>query len=90
MAEPVELDELVAHLVRASRLTPAEAAKLVDEVLSFLAEQPEEFVRRRHLALQHEGLPNPEIFARITAELARWRFRAPDFSERQIRRIIYG
>lgn len=90
MAEPVELDELVVHLVRASRLTPAEAAKLVDEVLSFLAEQPEEFVRRRHRALQLEGLANPEIFARLTAELARWRFRAPAYSERQIRRIIYG
>lgn len=90
MAEPVELDELVAHMVRASRLTPTEAAKLVDEVLSFLAEQPEEFVRRRHRALQLEGLPNPEIFARLTAELARWRFRAPAYSERQIRRIIYG
>jgi hypothetical protein len=90
MAEPVELDDLVAHLVRASRLTPAEAAKLIDEVLSFLAEQPEEFVRRRHRALQLEGLPNPEIFARLNAELARWRFRAPAYSERQIRRIIYG
>jgi hypothetical protein len=85
-----ELEELVNHLVRTSRLAPAEAAKLIDEVLSFLVEQPEEFVRRRHRALQLEGLANPEIFARLAAEMARWRFRAPAYSERQIRRIIYG
>ena len=60
------------------------------DFLSFLAEQPEAFVRRRHRALQLEGLANPEIFARLTAELARWRFRAPAYTERQIRRIIYG
>ena len=90
MSDPLELEELVAHLVRTSRLAPPEAAKLVDEVLAFLAEEPEAFVRRRHRALQLEGLPNPEIFQRLNAELARWRFRAPAYSERQIRRIIYG
>lgn len=90
MSEPIELDELVTHLTRTSRLTPSEAIKLVDEVLTFLGEQPEAFVRRRHRALQSEGLPNPEIFARLHAEVARWRFRAPAYSERQIRRIIYG
>lgn len=90
MSDPAELEELVNHLVRTSRLAPAEAAKLVDEVLSFLAEQPEEFARRRHRALQQEGLANAEIFARLAAELARWRFRAPAYTERQIRRLIYG
>jgi hypothetical protein len=90
VSDAPELDELVTHLVRTSRLAPAEAAKLVDEVMSFLAEQPEEFVRRRHRALQLEGLANPEIFARLVAELGRWRFRAPAYTERQVRRIIYG
>jgi hypothetical protein len=47
-------------------------------------------VRRRHLAMQGEGLSNPEIFARLQAELAQWRFRTPELTERQIRRIIYG
>jgi hypothetical protein len=63
---------------------------LVDQVLSFLDERPEEFVSRRHRALQGEGLSNSEIFARLAAELERWRFRAPAYSERQIRRMIYG
>jgi hypothetical protein len=90
MSEPSELADLVAYLVRTSRLTPPEAVRLIDEVLSFLAERPEEFVCRRRRALQAEGVPNGEIYARLRDELASWRFRAPEYSERQIRRLIYG
>jgi len=90
MAEPSELSDLVAYLVRTSRLTASEALHVVDEVLSFLSDRPEEFVCRRHRALQAEGVPNNEIYARLRDELARWRFRAPDYTERQIRRLIYG
>jgi hypothetical protein len=90
MSEPTGFEDLVKYLVRTSRLSRAEAARLVDEVLSFLDEQPEEFVRRRHLALQAEGLSHSEIFARLATELERWRFRAPAYSERQLRRMIYG
>ena len=90
MSESAEFDELIAYLVRTSRLGRSEAVRLVDEVLSFLSECPEEFVCRRHRILQSEGLSNDEIFSRLAAELRRWRFRAPEYSERQIRRIIYG
>ena len=90
MSDQNELDELIAYLTRTSRLTQAEAARLVDEVLSFLNETPEEFVRRRHLALQAEGVANNIIFTRIGTELARRRFRAPALTERQIRRLVYG
>ncbi len=90
MSEPNEFDDLVSYLVRTSRLGHSEASRLVGEVLSFLDERPEEFVCRRHRALQGEGLSNSEIFARIAAELERWRFRAPAYSERQLRRLIYG
>ncbi len=90
MSEPIEIEDLVAYLVRTTRLSPPEAIRLVDEVLSFLNERPEEFVCRRHRALQGEGLSNGEIFARLSAELTRWRFRAPAYSERQLRRMIYG
>jgi hypothetical protein len=64
--------------------------RVVDDVLAFLNETPEAFVCRRHFALQGEGLANAEIFARILSELERLRFKAPELSERQIRRIIYG
>ena len=67
-----------------------EAARLVDEVLSFLAETPEAFIRRRHLALQAQGFSNDAIFTQLAVELERLRFRAPPLTARQIRRIIYG
>jgi hypothetical protein len=90
MSDLGELHELITYLVRTSRLTPAEARRVVGEVMAFLDETPDAFIRRRHLALQSEGLPNAAIFARLAAELAQRRFRAPEYSERQIRRIIYG
>src|SRR5437899_1876119 len=90
MSEPTELEDLVAYLVRTSRLTRSEAVRIVGDVLSFLDERPEEFVIRRHRALQGEGLSNGEIFSRLATELAHWRFRAPAYSERQLRRLIYG
>ena len=63
---------------------------MVDEVLSFLVEEPEPFIRRRHLALQRQGLSNTTIFDRLKAELAARRFPAPAYTPRQLRRIIYG
>ena len=90
MSDLNDLDELITHLVRTSRLTPTEAARLVDEVVSFLWETPEQFVRRRHLALQAEGVSNSVIFPRIATEVTQRRVRVPALTERQIRRLIYG
>jgi hypothetical protein len=90
MSDLSELQELIAYLVRTTRLSPQEATRVVGDVLAFLDETPETYIRRRHRALQAEGLSNAEIFARIVPELAHLRFRAPELSERQIRRIIYG
>ena len=90
MSKLTEFEDLVTYLVRSTRLGHTEAARLIDEVLAYLDERPEEFVSRRHRALQGEGLSNSEIFVRLTAELQRWRFRAPQYSERQLRRMIYG
>jgi hypothetical protein len=85
-----ELEELVTYLARTSRLTDTEVARLVAEVLAFLDESAEAFIRRRHRELQHEGYGNSEIFSRIGVEVACRRFRAPAYTERQIRRIVYG
>lgn len=90
MSDKNELEDLVAYLVRSSRFTHAEISRIVEEVVSFLDESPEEFVCRRHRELQREGCANNEIFLRIVIEMAKRRFRAPHFTERQIRRIIYG
>ena len=89
-AELADLDELVEYLARTSPLDRGEARRLVDEVVSFLIEQPDAFVRRRHLALQRQGLANAAIFARLQVELAQRRFPAPAYTTRQLRRIIYG
>jgi hypothetical protein len=85
-----ELDELVQHLVRGSRLTPSEVGHLIEEVIAFLDCTPSDFVRRRQLNLRSEGLTNSEIFAQLQSELRQRRFKAPEYSERQLRRIIYG
>ena len=85
-----DLEELLEYLARTSRLDRNEARRVVDDVLSFLIEQPEEFVRRRHLALQRQGLANATIFTQLQTELAQRRFPAPAYTTRQLRRIIYG
>jgi hypothetical protein len=90
MSDQGELGDLIAHLVRTSRLSEPEATRVVGDVLSFLADTPEAFVRRRHVALQSQGLANDAIFRQLAAELERMRFRAPPLTARQIRRIIYG
>ncbi len=85
-----DVDDLIEHLARSSRLSRGEAARLVADVVAFFSEAPEAFVVRRHGELQASGFGNPAIFARIADELDGRRFRAPRLSQRQIRRLIYG
>jgi hypothetical protein len=85
-----DLHELASYLARTSRLDVNEAQRLIEEVLAFLNETPEAFVRRRHRALQVEGRTNTEIFEQLGAELPQRRFQAPAYSQRQLRRIVYG
>ena len=78
------------RIVASTGLTPAEATRVVEDVVAFHAEPVEEYVRRRHAHLKTYGAKNPEIFARIADELAARVVAAPELSERQLRRIIYG
>ena len=71
-------------------LSPGEAARVVAEVLSYFGEPVQDFVRRRHGELQRRGLRNEQIFELLTAELAVRRFRPPQLTPRQLRRMIYG
>src|SRR5262249_10839784 len=89
-AEPTDLEDLFDYLARTTGLERAVVVRLVDEVVSFLAEEPEPFVRRRHLELQRQGLSDEAIFEHLEQELSRRRFAAPAFTRRQLRRIIYG
>jgi hypothetical protein len=83
-------DDLVAHLVRSSPLSPGEAARVVAEVLDYFAEPLPDFVRRRHAELKRRGHTNDQIFAALGPELATRRFTPPPLSARQLRRIVYG
>ena len=88
--QPVPDPALVAHVVATTSLTPGEAARVVEDVIAFHAQSVEDYVRARHASLRTYGARNPEIFARIAEELAQRVVAAPQLSERQLRRIIYG
>ena len=81
---------LVSHVVATTSLTPAEAARVIEDVIDFHAQSMEDYVRSRHAHLKTYGAKNPEIFARIAEELADRVVAAPELSERQLRRIVYG
>ncbi len=82
--------ELVSRVATSTGLSRREAARVVADVVAYFDEPVETFVRRRHENLQTEGLKNPQIFQQIAAELHRRVVAAPLFTERQLRRIVYG
>jgi hypothetical protein len=83
-------DDLIAHLVRSTPLSPGEAARVVADVLGYFSEQLPDYVRRRHAELKRHGLTNDQIFTALGAELATRRVAPPPLSARQLRRIVYG
>jgi len=82
--------DLVDHLIRTCPLSPAEAERVVADVLGYFSEPPDAFVRRRHRELKARGLTNDLVFAQIAAEMPQRRYVSPEFSLRQLRRIVYG
>ncbi|MGO4596630.1 hypothetical protein [Terrabacter sp. 2RAF25] len=82
--------DLVAHVASSTGLSEGEAARVVGDVIAHYREPVEDYVRRRHARLQLHGARNPEIYRTIAAELGDRLVAAPELSERQLRRIIYG
>ena len=82
--------DLVDRVAGSTGLTPAEAARVVEDVLAWYREPVEEYVRRRHAYHRLYGKRNPVIFELIADELADRLVAAPPLSQRQLRRIIYG
>ena len=82
--------DLIERVASSTGLTPAEAARVVEDVLAWYREPVDDYVRRRHTHHRLLGRRNPEIFALIADELADRLVAAPPKSERQLRRIIYG
>lgn len=88
---PVAADPtLVARVAASTGLSPAEAERVVEDVVAFHREPVADYVRRRHAQLRTYGAKNDEIFARLAEELADRVVAAPALTERQLRRLIYG
>ncbi|TNM38272.1 hypothetical protein FHP29_13375 [Nocardioides albidus] len=81
---------LLRHVQDSTGLGAAEAERLVQDILAFHDETIEVWVRRRHAELRLHGAKNEAIFARLREELRTTVVAAPDLSERQLRRMIYG
>jgi hypothetical protein len=87
---PFAHSDLMDHLIRTCPLSPAEAARVVADVLGYFSEPPDAFVRRRHRELKAGGLTNDLAFAQIATEMPQRRYAPPEYSMRQLRRIVYG
>jgi hypothetical protein len=66
------------------------ADAITREVIDALSAPIDSYIARRHDELKRAGLHNDMIFEAIRRELPAMRFPAPELSERQIRRRIYG
>jgi hypothetical protein len=82
--------DLVRHVAVSTGLPETTAFRVVADIAAYFGESAEEFVRRRHGELRAKQRKNTEIWPLIAAELEGRRFRAPEMSERQLRRIVYG
>lgn len=71
-------------------LDPRSLESLLEDLSRFFPETPVQFIHRRHEELQMRKWPNSLIFPQICRELEEGLFRAEEFTERQIRRQIYG
>lgn len=82
--------ELVSRVAQSTGLTPAEAGRVIADVVAYFGETTESYVRRRHARLQDHGMRNQQIFAQLQTELGNRVVAPPMLSERQLRRIVYG
>ena len=82
--------ELIGQVAASAGLSAGEAARVVADVVAWYHEPVEAYVRRRHAQQRTHGKRNPEIFDLIARELAGRVVAAPELSQRQLRRIVYG
>ena len=82
--------DLVRHVAASTGLPEATAQRVVADVTAYYRETVDEFVKRRHAELKYKNRKNDEIWPLIAAEIGSRRFGAPELSERQLRRMVYG
>ena len=82
--------DLVRHVADSTGLPESTATRLVADISDYFSETVDAYVRRRHSELKGDHRKNDEIWPLIEAELGVRRFGAPDLTERQLRRMVYG
>ncbi len=82
--------ELARYLAASTGLPQPTTARVIADVNAYYDETVEQYVRRRHTELRRKSRKNDEIWPEIAAEIAHRRFSAPELSDRQLRRIVYG
>jgi siroheme synthase (precorrin-2 oxidase/ferrochelatase) len=87
---PVAESDLVRHVIATTGLSPATASRVIADVIAYFDETVEEYVRRRHHELRLRQLKNAQIWSALAGEITTRRFGAPEMTERQLRRIVYG
>jgi hypothetical protein len=83
-------EDLVRYLVESLAIPAGLANRIMGDVVAYYSEPIEEFVRRRHADYRRREVPNAEIYPAIVRELQGRLVAAPEVSERQVRRMIYG
>jgi hypothetical protein len=82
--------DLVRHVATSTGLDEETASRVVADVMAYFGQTVEEYVVKRHQDLQGRNRKNNDIWPLIARELRTRRFRAPEASERQLRRMVYG
>jgi hypothetical protein len=82
--------DLARYLAASTGLPQPTTTRVIADVNAYYDETVEEYVRRRHAELHRKNRKNDEIWPEIAAELAHRRFTAPNLTQRQLRRIVYG
>jgi hypothetical protein len=82
--------DLVRHVARSTGLDEATAARVVADVMAYFGQTVEQYVVSRHEELKTRNRRNDDIWPAVLGELRDRRFRAPEVTERQLRRMVYG
>ena len=82
--------DLVRHVARSTGLDEATASRVVADVMAYFGQTVGDYVIARHENLKSRNRKNDDIWPVIMGELRDRRFHAPQVTERQLRRMVYG
>ena len=82
--------DLVRHVAMSTGLDEATATRVVADVMAYFGQTVEEYVVKRHQDLKSRNRKNDEFGPQLAGSLLNRRFRPPEASERQLRRMVYG